>query len=57
MEIAARSLGFARRCIDLMIEYANQRSTFGQRLADRQVIQWFIADSYQELEKDYGGSE
>jgi len=50
MEIAARSIGFARRCIDLMIEYANQRSTFGQRLADRQAIQWFIADSYQELE-------
>ena len=50
MEIAARSIGFARRCVDLMIEYAKQRSTFGQRLADRQAIQWFIADSYQELE-------
>jgi alkylation response protein AidB-like acyl-CoA dehydrogenase len=50
MEIAARSLGFARRCIDLMIRYANERTTFGVHLADRQAIQWFIADSYQELE-------
>lgn len=50
MEIASRSLGFARRCIDLMIVQANQRSTFGKLLAERQAIQWFIADSYQELE-------
>ena len=50
MEIAARSIGFARRCMDLMIDYANQRTTFGQPLAQRQAIQWFVADSYQELE-------
>jgi (R)-benzylsuccinyl-CoA dehydrogenase len=50
MEIASRSLGFARRCIDLMIVQANQRSTFGKLLAERQAMQWFIADSYQELE-------
>jgi (R)-benzylsuccinyl-CoA dehydrogenase len=50
MEIAARCLGFAERCIKLMIEYANQRKTFGAMLADRQAVQWWIADSYQELE-------
>lgn len=50
MEIASRCLGFAARCIKLMIEYANQRQTFGKLLADRQAVQWWIADSYQELE-------
>ncbi|MGF7160407.1 (R)-benzylsuccinyl-CoA dehydrogenase [Rhodoligotrophos appendicifer] len=50
MEIAARCLGFAARCIEMMIEQANSRSTFGRLLADRQTIQWWIADSWQELE-------
>jgi (R)-benzylsuccinyl-CoA dehydrogenase len=50
MEIAARSLGLAERCIKLMIDFANRRSTFGQLLKDRQAVQWWIADSYQELE-------
>lgn len=50
MEISARCLGFAARCIDLMLEQAKGRSTFGAPLADRQTVQWWIADSYQELE-------
>jgi len=50
MEIATRCLGLAARCIELMIDHANQRHTFGQPLAERQTVQWWIADSYQELE-------
>lgn len=50
LEIAARCLGLAARCIDLMIEQANSRRTFGAALADRQVVQFWISDSYQELE-------
>lgn len=50
LEIGARCLGLARRCLDMMIEQANNRKTFGSPLADRQTIQWWIADSYQELE-------
>jgi len=50
MEIAARSMGYARRCLDLMIPQANDRKTFGAPLAERQAIQWFIADSWQEME-------
>ncbi len=50
MEIACRAMGYARRCLDLMIEQANQRKTFGALLADRQQVQWWIADSFQELE-------
>jgi (R)-benzylsuccinyl-CoA dehydrogenase len=50
LDIAARCVGLANRCLTMMIEQANIRSTFGTRLADRQAIQWWIADSYQELE-------
>jgi (R)-benzylsuccinyl-CoA dehydrogenase len=49
-EIAARCLGQATRCISMMIEQANNRSTFGVKLADRQTVQFWIADSYQEME-------
>jgi len=50
MEIAGWCIGYASRCIDMMIEQAKARTTFGVKLADRQTIQWWIADSYQELE-------
>jgi len=50
LEIASRCLGLGRRCLEMMIEQANSRTTFGSKLADRQAIQWWIADSYQELE-------
>jgi acyl-CoA dehydrogenase len=35
----------AQRALDMMIEYAGQRVTFGQPLADRQAIQWWVADA------------
>jgi acyl-CoA dehydrogenase len=45
LEIGSWCVGFAQRCLEMMVDYAKQRVTFGQRLADRQAIQWFIADS------------
>lgn len=50
LDIASRCIGLATRCISMMIEQANTRSTFGSLLADRQTIQNWIADSYQEME-------
>jgi (R)-benzylsuccinyl-CoA dehydrogenase len=50
MEIAATCIGLASRCLEMMIAQANLRTTFGVRLADRQAVQWWIADSYQEIE-------
>lgn len=50
LEIASRCLGLATRCLQMMIEQANTRHTFGAPLADRQAVQWWIADSYQEIE-------
>jgi len=46
----ARSLGVAQRSLDMMIEYSQQRVTFGQPLSERQAIQFMIADSAIELQ-------
>jgi acyl-CoA dehydrogenase len=46
----ARGLGIAARCLDMMCSYAKQRVTFGKPLAERQAVQWMIADTYVELE-------
>jgi acyl-CoA dehydrogenase len=38
-------IGMARRALDMMCEHACRRETFGVRLADRQAVQWWIADA------------
>jgi alkylation response protein AidB-like acyl-CoA dehydrogenase len=45
MEVAAWAIGMAQRALDMMTEYAPQRTTFGQKLSDRQAIQWWVADA------------
>ena len=35
----------ANRALQMMCEHAQQRVTFGSRLADKQNIQWWIADA------------
>ncbi len=49
MPYAATSIGLAQAALDLTIEWASQRKTFGSLLADKQAIQWMIADSEIEL--------
>ena len=44
LRIAARSLGIGMRCLTASIEHAKNRVTFGRRLAERQAIQWMLAD-------------
>jgi acyl-CoA dehydrogenase len=46
---AAASIGVAQESLALAIEWAKQRETFGGPLADKQAIQWMIADSEMEL--------
>ena len=46
----ARGIGIAQRCLDLMCGYARQRVTVGKKLADRQAVQWMIADTHVELQ-------
>ena len=45
----ARALGVAERSIEMGARYAKQRVTFGKPLAERQAIQWMLADSFVEL--------
>jgi acyl-CoA dehydrogenase len=45
----ARPLGIAQRALDMMIDYAHNRVTFGQPLAERQAVQFMVADSAIEL--------
>jgi acyl-CoA dehydrogenase len=44
-----KAIGRAERALALAIDYAKQRKTFGEPLANRQAIQWMIADSTVEL--------
>lgn len=44
MEMAAWCIGAAQRAMDMMTEYAPQRVTFGQKLSQRQAVQWWVAD-------------
>ncbi len=46
----ARAIGVAERCLEMAVSYAKQRSTFGRPLAERQGIQWMLADMFIELE-------
>lgn len=45
LEMGARCIGIATRALEMMCAHATQRSTFGVKLADRQAIQWWIADA------------
>jgi (R)-benzylsuccinyl-CoA dehydrogenase len=49
IEFGARCIGMGERLVDLMVAQAKNRTTFGKPLADRQAIQWMIADSVIEL--------
>ena len=42
--VAAQALGIAQRCLDLAVEQAKTRVTFGKPIAKHQAIQWKIAD-------------
>jgi acyl-CoA dehydrogenase len=49
MGVACACIGTADRLLELALEHARQRRTFGQPLAKRQAIQWMLADSATEL--------
>jgi acyl-CoA dehydrogenase len=45
LDMACTCIGIAQRALDMMCEYAPQRLTFGVPLAERQTIQWWVADA------------
>ena len=48
--LAIRSVALAKRCLQMAVDYSRTRETFGQRLAERQAIQFMLADSYMEIQ-------
>jgi acyl-CoA dehydrogenase len=46
---AMRTIGQAQKALDMMCERALSRFTAGSRLADKQFVQGYIADSYAQL--------
>jgi acyl-CoA dehydrogenase len=45
----AGPVGIAQEALRIAVEWARERTTFGVRLADRQAVQWQVADSEIEL--------
>jgi acyl-CoA dehydrogenase len=45
LQMGATAVGATQRALDMLAEHARQRVTFGAPLADRQAIQWWIADT------------
>lgn len=50
LTLAAMSVGIARRCMDVMVRYANERIAFGQPLVSFGQIQRYIGDSYAKMQ-------
>jgi alkylation response protein AidB-like acyl-CoA dehydrogenase len=48
--LPARALGSCERLVEMAMEQARNRVTFGEPIANRQAIQWMIADSAVEIE-------
>jgi len=46
---AAATLGIASAALRIAIEHAKNREAFGSRLADKQAVQWMLADSEIEI--------
>jgi acyl-CoA dehydrogenase len=45
IEMASWSIGMAQRALEMICDYAPQRTTFGEPLSRRQAIQWWVADA------------
>lgn len=45
LQMGAWCIGMAERALEILCQHADQRVTFGERLADRQAIQWWISDA------------
>ncbi|WP_175801322.1 acyl-CoA dehydrogenase family protein [Burkholderia anthina] len=49
LEMAAWCIGRAERAVALLCDHAKQRKTFGVPLAERQAIQWWVADALTQI--------
>ena len=44
LSVAARSVGLAQACLDAALEYADQRTAFGQKIGEFQMVKKQLAD-------------
>ncbi|WP_265920293.1 acyl-CoA dehydrogenase family protein [Cupriavidus nantongensis] len=51
-DVAARALGIAQRCLEMMIAYSKERKVFGEPLAALQATQSAIVDSWVEIQQN-----
>lgn len=49
MGVSSACIGTTDRLIEIAVDHARTRTTFGKPLAERQAIQWMLADSAMEL--------
>lgn len=45
-----RWLGLARRAMTVAVDYVGQRSSFGQKLAEREGVQWLLGEAAMQIE-------
>jgi acyl-CoA dehydrogenase len=45
LQMGAWCIGMSERALAMLVEQANQRETFGELLADRQAVQWWVAEA------------
>jgi len=45
LQMGAWCIGMAERALQILCRHADTRVTFGERLADRQSIQWWVSDA------------
>lgn len=50
ISIGALSVGLAQGAFEAMVRYAQERKAFGEPIANKQAIQWMIADAALEIE-------
>ena len=48
-QVGARAVGKASHVLELMLDYANQRQQFGQKIGDFQMVQQMLSDSVIEI--------
>jgi isovaleryl-CoA dehydrogenase len=48
LTLAAMSVGIAKRCLGVMVDYANERKTYGVPIREHGQIQRYIGESYAE---------
>ncbi len=50
VSVAMSCVGLAERAQELAVQYAQRRETFGRKIAERQAIQFFLAENYADIQ-------